>query len=88
MNKLFQVMNGHSMLGLEFQLVDVDVYLLLRSLLAVLVQEACVIRKGPWIAGARSGHMQQKRKTEKQPFELSELSPLILESEKGTTKRV
>lgn len=81
-------MNGRSMLGLEHQLVDVDVCFLLRSLLAVPVHEACFTRKGPWIMGARSGPMQQKRKIEKHPLELSALSPLDLELEKETTRRV
>lgn len=39
MNKLFQVMNGHSMLGLEYQLVDVDVYFLLRSSSSLLLAQ-------------------------------------------------
>lgn len=70
-------------LGLEHQLIDVDICFFLRSLIAVLVHEACVTRKG-----ARSDPMQQNRKTEKHPLELSILSPLILELEKETTKRV
>lgn len=79
-------MSAHSVLVLEHQLLDTDVCILLRSsassflALSVPLQEACDTRKDPWILWAKSG-------PEKQPFELSTLSLLILESGREATKK-